>query len=762
MLGLLKFHCLNSECKEDIPYNDLILHDKSCMYLPVVCPNCKVQIKTYQLEEHVKNECEFREVKCKVCGEDIVWKDYETHLCVCNIVRQSLIGDVTDVREFIYPGAQFVRTMLLHLGKMTEEMVRKATGNAGGQPLVNKIDNSGESEEVFFSSMPNKFSNNEVSYYKAEIATTTNTLGDEKIDKLNERLDLLFKTLSDNKASPVKQGVAHSCEDKFDKINSRLDRIEELLRGKDSGIKPEKVVTHETHYKESKDVKDVKDVKQTLNDSDIKESIICSTLIPQTSDYNVPKEIEEMFSDKLTYLENTVSEKFYDLKTDIDNYFKKEFEFIWCTKCQKIENGMSFNNCINCSNRFCKDCGLRCRECDTIYCNDCIMCPRCKDTVCLGCRVECMSCADEGKETNHYCMKCITECKNCNTTNCIDCLKTCTQCNMIICKNTICSNSCKHCYISLCKKCQVLSENPIAPCTNCKTHFSCKSCYVNCSVCHNDCCKSCVTKCKKCHKTMCTNCLEDCPSCKESYCDDCAKKTFDIKCHKCAKYFCNSCVNVNTVKCSQCKEAFCKSCAHHCRACGIGLCDTCVSRCKHCNGPSCSKCLIPCQCGDVKFCIACKEDVTPISPHECNTWLNNSPIFTSVKSRTKYPLPTSFEAKLFIEKMKGDGVNIGITDNNTFVDNSIIIVDQIWTLRLKTGMRYSTDKSIEPFLKYGAKEYDVVYVRCEDGQLYFRINDDNPHTAYTVDQSKKYYLYIENEEKARVECKVCLVYVVKI
>jgi hypothetical protein len=136
-------------------------------------------------------------------------------------------------------------------------------------------------------------------------------------------------------------------------------------------------------------------------------------------------------------------------------------------------------------------------------------------------------------------------------------------------------------------------------------------------------------------------------------------------------------------------------------------------------------------------------------------------VFNGLKTRSEIALPTNFEAKVFIEKMKGESVSIGITDNNTFDNNSIIFVDRIWTLRLKTGQKYSSNCSLEPYLKKGAKEFDIIYIICNNRNLVFKINNEVMTTAYTLEGDKTYYLYVENEE-ARKECKLSLIYILKI
>jgi hypothetical protein len=673
ILSGLTFKCRNPECETPIPYNDILIHDKTCTYRRVYCPNCKEQIKSFELESHVKDNCKYRTRKCDNCNEEVLHKDFDLHLSVCSRVASLLNGkEPASLKEFIYPGADFVKVMLKQIGRLIDDKL---------------VDYSRKSFE-----------------------------------KIDEKLNTIVNGVS-SKENEYKQII-----ERLDSISNRLDTLERSII-----LNNPKILN--------------------LDDKDeVRKPNHNNPFISECMDLN-----SITVKGKLDSLENKFEEISYDVKNHIDSALKQQFDFVWCPECKKIDNGISVKNCEECNSRFCKDCGLKCRECQNIFCEKCVCCPRCKEKICLNCRKVCSSC----KNLNKYCKKCITECKNCKNINCIDCLKTCSQCNLIICGDNICSNTCRHCSKSLCKKCQKLTENPITPCNSCKIHYSCRNCYIICSVCKNQCCKNCLHKCKKCNKTLCLNCTKDCPSCKENYCDDCSTKAFSSKCCRCGKFFCTSCVKINTGKCNQCSELNCKTCLQLCGNCSRSMCVKDIATCKQCGGFNCLNCITTCHCTEVKFCQGCKMDISPISPHDCIFWLNETPYFTGVKSRSKKELPLNFEVKLFIEKMKGDSVSIGITDNNSFQDNSIIFVDQIWTLRLKTGMKYSTNKSVESYLKAGAKEYDTVYIRCEGTNLYFKLNNENPPPAYAIDKTKKYYLYIENEE-ARKECKISIIYIIKI
>jgi hypothetical protein len=60
MLSNLLFKCdLSTDCKEEIPYNDIPIHEMNCDYKIVVCFLCRNLVKRKEFERHVNNEeCE--------------------------------------------------------------------------------------------------------------------------------------------------------------------------------------------------------------------------------------------------------------------------------------------------------------------------------------------------------------------------------------------------------------------------------------------------------------------------------------------------------------------------------------------------------------------------------------------------------------------------------------------------------------------------------------------------------------------------------
>jgi hypothetical protein len=145
------------------------------------------------------------------------------------------------------------------------------------------------------------------------------------------------------------------------------------------------------------------------------------------------------------------------------------------------------------------------------------------------------------------------------------------------------------------------------------------------------------------------------------------------------------------------------------------------------------------------FCEKCLLDVNPTGPHKCVFWMNDSPDFIGIKTRSKIPLPKNFEAKLYLEKFSSENLLIGITDNNTFSEDTVSFVDNIWTFKVKTGQKYSTKKSLEFYYEKETRERDFVIVAVKNDNLYFRVNfDDNP-PAFIIPSNREYYLYIEND-----------------
>ena len=70
-------------CTENVEVKDVLLHEQTCGYAPVVCSNegCKETVNRRDQESHETEECKFRKITCESCGEGLVYLDYDRHQC---------------------------------------------------------------------------------------------------------------------------------------------------------------------------------------------------------------------------------------------------------------------------------------------------------------------------------------------------------------------------------------------------------------------------------------------------------------------------------------------------------------------------------------------------------------------------------------------------------------------------------------------------------------------------------------------------------
>ena len=74
-LNGLHLHCANPGCSWQSTYEKLEGHSQVCGYALINCVHsqCKVKFQRSRLGEHLKNDCEYRNVKCEYCQKDIAF-----------------------------------------------------------------------------------------------------------------------------------------------------------------------------------------------------------------------------------------------------------------------------------------------------------------------------------------------------------------------------------------------------------------------------------------------------------------------------------------------------------------------------------------------------------------------------------------------------------------------------------------------------------------------------------------------------------------
>ncbi|XP_046855710.1 TNF receptor-associated factor 5-like [Xenia sp. Carnegie-2017] len=82
----IQLHCLSEQCKWFGAYEELEGHYQVCEHALISCihKQCNIQLPRSLLGEHLKNDFEYRNVKCEYCGKDVPYaslKDHKENVC---------------------------------------------------------------------------------------------------------------------------------------------------------------------------------------------------------------------------------------------------------------------------------------------------------------------------------------------------------------------------------------------------------------------------------------------------------------------------------------------------------------------------------------------------------------------------------------------------------------------------------------------------------------------------------------------------------
>ena len=105
LLSQLKVRCdyNNRGCVEVMKVEELESHHKVCNFAPVVCSNkdCSEVVNRSDQATHETQGCQFRLVKCSVCGEHVVSRWYKMHLCVVRTELEELKSSVKKIEDSV-------------------------------------------------------------------------------------------------------------------------------------------------------------------------------------------------------------------------------------------------------------------------------------------------------------------------------------------------------------------------------------------------------------------------------------------------------------------------------------------------------------------------------------------------------------------------------------------------------------------------------------------------------------------------------------
>ena len=104
-------------CSENVDLEDVLLHEQTCGYAPVVCSNegCKETVNKRDKESHETKECKFRKITCESCDEALVYVDYERHQC-------TLRKEMNDMKLQLKGIKDAINRIVLVQGEVQEQL----------------------------------------------------------------------------------------------------------------------------------------------------------------------------------------------------------------------------------------------------------------------------------------------------------------------------------------------------------------------------------------------------------------------------------------------------------------------------------------------------------------------------------------------------------------------------------------------------------------------------------------------------------------
>ena len=88
-------------CTENVKADELLLHEQTCGYAPVVCSNegCLQAVNRRDKESHETKECKFRKITCEDCNEEMMYVDYEKHQCTLRKEMNEMKARLDEVTQ---------------------------------------------------------------------------------------------------------------------------------------------------------------------------------------------------------------------------------------------------------------------------------------------------------------------------------------------------------------------------------------------------------------------------------------------------------------------------------------------------------------------------------------------------------------------------------------------------------------------------------------------------------------------------------------
>ena len=111
-------------CTENVDVEDVLLHEQTCGYAPVICSNegCKETVNRRDQESHETKECQFRKITCESCDEELVYVDYERHQCTLRNEINEVKSEICEVKSRLDEVTESLKEIVLAQGEVREKL----------------------------------------------------------------------------------------------------------------------------------------------------------------------------------------------------------------------------------------------------------------------------------------------------------------------------------------------------------------------------------------------------------------------------------------------------------------------------------------------------------------------------------------------------------------------------------------------------------------------------------------------------------------
>ena len=111
-------------CTENVQVEELLLHEQTCGYAPVVCSNegCKETVNRRDKESHETEECKFREITCESCDEQLAHVHFENHQC-------TLRKEMNEMKSRLDEMSDVLNKVVLAQSEAQSEVLEKLTAH---------------------------------------------------------------------------------------------------------------------------------------------------------------------------------------------------------------------------------------------------------------------------------------------------------------------------------------------------------------------------------------------------------------------------------------------------------------------------------------------------------------------------------------------------------------------------------------------------------------------------------------------------------